>query len=420
MRPFEAGVAAGAGKLFWVFLALSLLSKLFQASGHSLPDFSVFFKTVGLNPMNASGFGAFALLYLCARPSRRGLAVTAAVGLLLELYYHVAVWPNASLTYRLLIAGPGLAAAALAALLLQAGFDKVPVARQRARSMLSVGLVLLMYPAFAGLLLGTLSRLTPQVYDASAYMLEAGLGFFPSQQAALFLKSHPELDPFFIGVYSRLPLVVFGGFALNLLYDRRCYSNLFLAALAGGVISFAIYPMLPMIGIDLFVGVPPYPDGALPLHIAVKPVPAPADFPRTCFPSMHACWSLLPFLALRRISRPVAVLFGVCAVGTMVSALSHQVGHFLLDIFIAFPFALAMQAIATIPVEGNAVWRKRCVLFGLGSTIGVAALVRTLASALSPYAALFWLLLAALVTISLLLEERLARASLAPTILENG
>jgi hypothetical protein len=97
----------------------------------------------------------------------------------------------------------------------------------------------------------------------------------------------------------------------------------------------------------------------------------------------------------------------------MLSALSYQVGHFVLDILAAFPFAVAMQGLSAMPTESNKVWRRRCVGYGLGATVGVALLVRWCALALSRVAPLFWLAMLVLAAFSLLLEDRLAQATLA-------
>lgn len=414
LHRLERAAIRGASILFWCFLAATIAIKWYAAKGGQVPDFSNFLRSIGMNPVNASGFGAFALLYLCARPTRASMLFTLVAGLPLELYYHIALFPNATLEYHLMIAGPGVALTALVALLGQAFLDPIEVARIRARTMLQVAMTLAMYPISVGLMLTTLSKLTPAVWDPAAYMLENALGL-PSQGVARWLEAHPELDPLFVGVYTRLPILLIGGFALNILYYRGCYSNLFLASVAGGVLSSFIYPLLPMVGISFYLGAPPYPQGPLPLPPSLDPVPAPPHLPRTCYPSMHGTWSLLPFLTLYRISPKIAAVFAACFVITLISALDTPTGHYILDLLVAFPFAVAMQSLATLPSARNGVWRRRCLYFGLGVTIGAALIVRWGTATLLATPWLFWLFWLGLVVCagaSMMLERRLGQITL--------
>lgn len=399
--------------LFWAFLVVVAGTRLATNTGSlSLPDYSDFFRAVGMNPMNASGLAGTGFLFWCARPTRRAFAAILAAGLFLEAFYLLGMPANVPWHYRFLVAGPGLAAGGILGLTYLSIFGASKSAKRRARSMFRLAGVYLMYPMLGAPCFAILSKFTPMVYDAYGYAVEGCLGFWPCNQVAMFLNHHSELERLMVGVYTRLPVFVMIAFTLNLMYKERCYVNVFFTFILSGLVAWIFYPLLPMVGPDQYLGVPPYPSLDIPLEVPQKLVEAPANLPRTCFPSMHGTWILLPFFAVRRIHPAWNWFFGVVAFLTMLAALHVKVGHYVLDLVVSFPFAVAFMAVLARPTKQNKRIRRYIAGGCFGYVVLVALGIRYFSAILVAVPYLTWGVFLLGIVVSLWAESELAKLSL--------
>lgn len=408
----ESLIRFGKGLLlFYLVFTLVLAYVLWQE--RVVTDFSNYFKMSGFDPMNASGLAALYMAFLCTRPSRGQFQLSLGLGLVAEVLYQILVLPAGSVALqRVLTVGGGFGLVGLGMMLVS--FFRLPegAGKERVRAFLLAGLCVLFYPIVAGKGIGLLSQVTWRVYDSHAYGFTSALGFFPAAKVSSFLIAHPYFFYSAHAVYSRLPLFIFIGFWLALRYPEKSYSNILYSFLLGGFLAFPIYFVIPMVGIDLYVGSPPWPSQTMPLHQGFELVAAPMSYPRTCFPSLHTTWVLVFFVTVCRISRLSAVLGASVVVFTLMGSLSHTVGHYLVDILVAVPFSLGTIAVATRPTKHNRTIRTQCLAFGIGSTLVWAFLFRLLPELLYGNARFFWLVMVGFCLVTVWMERRLARASL--------
>ena len=397
----------------WVILAAAIavpaVIRLIIFGQVGVPAFRSFYEVVGMSPMNASGFAAVAILYLLARPSKGHLMATGLLAVVLESVYLANLPYDFALFDRLLRFGGGCGLAGLFGLCHLAVLGPGSGSRQRARTYLAMALVLALYPIASGALIGVLSHLNPLVFDAYGYYLEGSLGVWPSFEAARLQALEPALARPLYFVYSRLLIWLMLALALNLIYEERCYSTMFPAFAASGLVALFYAHFLPMVGIAVFVGSSGWPLGPLPPPMALKLVPAPADAPRTCVPSMHACWILIAYFSVKGISPKIRFSYIFLLLTTLVSALGPRIGHYLLDFVPAVTFAVSWQAITAKPAPGTQRLRLGIFLGGQAATIFYLLTIRWNVVFWGSHAYAFWGMSLALVVVSLLLEGKLAR-----------
>lgn len=363
--------------------------------------------------MNASGFASIFVLFLMARPEKRIFWTVLGTAVVLEAYYLLAFLPS-TLTWstKFVSSGGGFAVAGLLGLLCQSMLGPSLPGKTRARIMTRLALMLAFYPFTSAATLGALSQATPLVYDSHAYLLDGSLGFQMNFTVARFLESHSFLGLLFDTIYSRLPIWVVIGVALNVSYEKECYFDLLSAYLLAGVLVMGFYYILPMVGVDDYLGSHYWPLGEIPPTVPPVAVAAPDNFPRSCLPSMHAGWILLTFFCVRRINRSFALFFGGLTVITIFSAMSGPVGHYFVDFFPSFPFVLGCLALTSKNVPGNRDWKLVSLLYGFGATTAVAALIRGYGPGLANYPGLVWPSLLIMVGVTIYLEHKLAATTL--------
>jgi PAP2 superfamily len=406
--------------LSWVLLIAAVicptLVRLYAFQTWWVPDFTVFFRVIGMDPMNASGFSSIFVLYLMARPERRTFWGVFSVTVVLELGYLIFFLPSdMAWPMRLISSGGGFAIGGLLGLLLQMLWTSPLPARQRAAYLLRLSIMLAIYPFTSAATLGALSQATPYIYDSYAFLIDGSLGFQPAFEVAKFLAENQTLGLVLSAFYTRLPLWVAVGFFLNLVYADRCYFNLLLAYIVAGIIVMGFYYVLPMVGFDDYLGSKYWPLGPLPENVEAKLIQAPPELPRSCMPSMHVCWILLTFFCVRRISRTYLICGGFLVGVTLVSAMAGGVGHYFIDFFPSVPYALACQALTAYDTSDNKNWRVIGVAYGLGANLLMVSTIRFFGPSLAQSPWLVWPSLCLMVAVALYLESKLASSSLGGT-----
>jgi PAP2 superfamily len=415
LSPIEESLDRFTKRLLLFFLLVTAgIFFLLRSRGINF-DLSLYFRVNGFNRQNSSALASLFVLYLLCRPARRHLAVTLGAGLLAEIVYSTLSLPvDVGLWKRLTGAGAGLGLAGFLGcvwLWLRAGSEN---AKSRARISIMLALCLFFFPEISGKTINLLSAFTPKVFDSHAYVLEGSLGIFPSQVVARFLGGNPWLDSLFLAIYARLTVFVLVGLWLNLLYEERTYTNTFIAFVAGGFLAFPFYFLLPMVGIGLFAGIPPWPLEPLPSLETFPVVPAPGIYPRTCIPSLHTAWVLVAFFAVCRISRRIAAVYATIAILTIISAMGPAIGHYFLDVLVGVPFAVVLVAIATRETPSNKRVRRYCLFLNFGLVTLSIVLLRFVPGLLADNPTLSWIFFWILVPVAFWSESKLACRSMPP------
>jgi hypothetical protein len=149
-----------------------------------------------------------------------------------------------------------------------------------------------------------------------------------------------------------------------------------LAFLIAGPMAFLFYNLFPACG-ALYVFGQAFPFRPLPIAILSRLAPEPAAFPglRNAMPSLHLAWTLQAWWyskGLSWIERLVAFAFLAL---TVVATLGTG-EHWFVDLIVAFPYALMIQALCAYHVPWKDPGRKTALFLGLGGTLGWIAMLR--------------------------------------------
>jgi hypothetical protein len=187
-----------------------------------------------------------------------------------------------------------------------------------------------------------LKQLNP-TYDAAMFNFDQSLGLRIPVLLMTALDSMPPLKTLVFLTYHNIPAVI-GAFdiAYRANSPRLAMTPVFLIS---GFVGYFCYHLVPVAG-------PPFLDPTymgrlfsdavqLPVGHSVLP---PTD-PRSSVPSLHSTWGFFFLLNLATLRNPAErAIFAVLATFTVVGALTAGM-HWFLDIVIAVPFAIGLNAL---------------------------------------------------------------------------
>lgn len=345
------------------------------------------------------------IIYLWTRPDFRSLLITVLIsggfGFVYGIAKGEAVWGSA-----LAFLGLGtIARSSLAALWCE------PNARE---DHLATCLKASMFPLFlaiAGFSMAVTSIVHPRTYDLYLYAFDAQLGGSPSFLIGRLFAHLQPLRQFCYAGYESLPLAMAIAFALDGKKSGRSASNImtgFTVAATGGFALYNFYPATGPVHIfgERFPFAPPAP--MLPPFGLVAPISG----PRNAMPSVHLTMALLILWNSRRWAVGWRILAAALFAVTILATLGLG-EHYLVDLFVAVPFALLAQGVAASEVPWYS--RERIAAISIGGTLVAAWLIYLRLSAPPLHAQGFWawgLLMASAVT-GVLMESRLHRATTA-------
>ena len=251
--------------------------------------------------------------------------------------------------------------------------------------------------------------LTPNTYDRLIYAFDVKFGGPPSWVVGRLFQVHGWLFAACGYVYNSLPL----GLAACLVMQRRrrkdgCVdADLRWVALALGVAGFLLYQIVPASGpIYLFAKEFPFlvPDLAGmqigPAWLALEP--------RNAMPSLHVGWTMLLFWNVR-YSWWTRIVLGIYMTMTVLATLGSG-EHYLADLMVAVPLALAIQAACSIMIQP----RERWIGVIVGTIVTLAWLIafRTGAALAVPAGPATWTLAGLTVTVPVAIAWHLRSASI--------
>jgi hypothetical protein len=215
------------------------------------------------------------------------------------------------------------------------------------------------------ILLGWTEKANPRVLDLYLFSFDSSLRV----QIAFLIGQAYALWPWFKAAgtvfYIALPMVIGLVYAGQLLRDRTRAVSAMTAFLITGPVGVVFYNFLPAVGpIHIFLS--QFPWKPIPAEqvtrLLVEPIPV--EGLRNCMPSLHMGWVLLAWWYSRGLSvweRGIAMAFVVFT--TFATMGTGE--HYLIDLVVAFPFAVFLQGLCALGLRWNDRTRMTAVCYGL-------------------------------------------------------
>lgn len=248
----------------------------------------------------------------------------------------------------------------------------------------------------------------PATLDKILYAFDGSLGFQPSFVLGRLFGQLPGLRVLSKIAYEIAPLAVVVLYASTMGHGGRRQPNLLLLFGVASVAGFLLYGLLPAAG-PFYLFPSRFPTSAPVLAgLALLPAALPAGVSRNAMPSLHMAWAVLMCWNARRSSIWLRAAYYLLLVLTVFYTLGSG-EHYLIDLIVALPFSLAVQAAFSAPIRELA----RSLAFWAGSlgTLAWLAFLRFGAPVWFGSAALDWCLVAVTVAGSAMLARQATRKS---------
>jgi hypothetical protein len=263
-----------------------------------------------------------------------------------------------------------------------------------------------------------LSQATPVIYDPVLYRIEALGGLHVAGFVQVLSILAHRMAWICMTVYSELPVIVIFAASSQLVYSKWHFrDNLFIQFILGAFLGYALYYLLPAVGPGPyfranFPASMPNPS-LIPIH--------PTYFsdggltPRNAMPSMHAAWAIMSFLALRNSPFSHRVLGILYVIVTFITTIGFGF-HYILDWVVALPLVLLIRGLTVAqPFAGP---RSEAIIVGGLLLVSWCAIIRLAPNSLA-YTVFIQAVIAASISLPILMEIRLARAAIARPFAET-
>lgn len=253
------------------------------------------------------------------------------------------------------------------------------------------------------------ASVTPITYDRFLYAFDVKFGGPPAWVVGSWLRVHPWLFEACGYVYNSLPL----GLAVCLavqwrdrINNARILVDLRWVAVGLGVVGFLLYQVCPAAG-PVYLFRQQFPANVPSLaSIVIQPGWLP-PVARNAMPSLHVGWTLLLFWNMRRRNWWMAAIFAAYLTLTALATLGYG-EHYLVDLMVAPPLALAIQAACT---RTESRWRWAATALGSAITLAWLVSFRSGAALRVPAGAAAWSLAFLSVALPTMVAWRLERAA---------
>jgi hypothetical protein len=262
----------------------------------------------------------------------------------------------------------------------------------------------------ASTLLDITERLHPKTFDLYLYSFDSSLRVPISFLVGQTLSRWPWLWQVSLIFYIALPLPLALVYAAHLRRTKRNALAVMIAFLVTGPLGVMFYNMLPACGPGHLFG------GAFPWHPLVaadarrlRIVPVLLKGARNAIPSLHMTWVLLVWWnskGLPRWVRGIALAF----VWFTVLATLGTGEHYFVDLVVAFPFSLMVQALCSYSLPFRSGERRTAFLFGTFVTLVWLALLSYATPLFWISPVIPWAMIVATVSSSVFFWHRLLRA----------
>jgi PAP2 superfamily len=222
--------------------------------------------------------------------------------------------------------------------------------RDNAVALLVPALVLVFFMLACANVLRWTSGLSPETDDAWLYAFDGSLGFQPSFWMGKIMYGSIVLIRSTLLTYLSLPfaMAVVCAWKTPVAARRVSWYMLIVLSLAG-IAGWVLYNVVPGTG-PIYAFSKDFPWNAVPYKalstFALEKMSIPLGVPRNGMPSLHMGWVILLWWNSRGLPRALRAFLAFYLCLTVVATLGSG-QHYLVDLVVSLPFALAVQAAAS-------------------------------------------------------------------------
>jgi PAP2 superfamily len=262
----------------------------------------------------------------------------------------------------------------------------------------------------ASTLLDYTEALHPKTFDLYLYSVDSSLrvqfSFLLGQMFARYQWFR------FTGLlfYIALPLPLALVYAAHLRQKDKSAFPVMLAFLVTGPIGVLFYNMVPASGpVHVFrQDFPWHPlSTSQAMHMVLETIPLKGA--RNAIPSLHMAWVLLAWWNSKGLSRWIRVIAFAFVIFTILATLGTG-EHYFVDLVVAFPFALMVQALCLYPLPFKSGSRRVAFLFGTFASLAWMALISFATPFLWISPVIPWAMVIATISVSILMMHHLQNA----------
>lgn len=267
---------------------------------------------------------------------------------------------------------------------------------------------------FASTMLGWTATAHPKTLDLYLLSFDGSLRTQLAFSAGQLYARIPALHVTALIAYIGLAIPITTIYAGRLLRFKEGAFPAMLALLITGPIGILFYNLFPACGPHNMFGASfpfkPFPTANMPRLLLEA---APFQGPRNAMPSLHMAWTLLVWWYSRGLSRAERLIaFGFLALTAFATLGTGE--HWFVDLVVAFPFALFIDALCAYHVSWKDLRRLMAILCGLGVTLAWLASLRYGAKIFWISPVIPWTLSAATVAFAYIQQKKLGRVATAP------
>ncbi len=221
----------------------------------------------------------------------------------------------------------------------------------------------------ASTLLDITESLHPKTFDVFLYSFDSSLRVQISFLVGQFLLKNLWLRTASLAIYIALPLPLALVYASQLRKHKQKALAVMIAFLATGPIGVLCYNMLPACGpVHLFGAAFPWNPLSTADAMRLNVAPVLLKGARNAIPSLHMTWVLLVWWNSRGLARWVSAIAAVFVALTVLATLGTG-EHYFIDLVVAFPFSLMVQALCSYSIPFRVGERRNAFLLGTFSTL---------------------------------------------------
>lgn len=262
----------------------------------------------------------------------------------------------------------------------------------------------------ASSLLDFTERLHPKTFDLFLYSFDSSLRVPTSFLAGQLLWAFPWLRAICLLFYIALPLPLALVYAAKLRAGKFDAPAVMIAFLVTGPIGVIFYNVMPACGpVHLFGAAFPFHPLSTADAMRLAIVPVVIAGARNAIPSLHMTWVLLIWWNSKGLSpwiRAIALAF----VWFTVLATLGTGEHYCIDLVVAFPFSLMVQALCSYSVPFASGPRRVAFLFGTFATLVWLSLLSFAAKVFWISPVLPWTMIVGTIAPSVFLWHRLLQS----------
>lgn len=267
---------------------------------------------------------------------------------------------------------------------------------------------------FASTMLGWTATAHPKTLDLYLLSFDGSLRTQLAFGAGQLYARFPALHVIALIAYIGLAIPITTIYAGRLLRFKEGAFPAMLALLIMGPAGILFYNLFPACGPHNMFG-PSFPFNPFPIanlpRLFLEPAALPG--PRNAMPSLHMGWTLLVWWYSRGLS-PAERLIAFAFLALTAYATLGTGEHWFVDLVVAFPFALFIDALCAYHVSWKDSRRLLTMLAGLGITLAWFASLRYGAKIFWISPVIPWTLSAATIAFTYIQQAKLARVATAP------